>query len=181
MSIFVDENTRLIVQGITGRDGSFHTEQMLEYGTRVVAGVTPGKGGREVHGVPVFDTVDEAVEAAVQTAARFGPATAVTGPVDMVTDGACCVRIHNGHPLMGCISGSGCAASALIAAFQAVDRQPLSASVSALAFFGMAGEAAGKKADGPGSFAVALLDALYAMTPKAVREGMKVEIFRVPG
>ncbi|MCD8349025.1 MAG: succinate--CoA ligase subunit alpha [Planctomycetaceae bacterium] len=63
MSILVDQNTRLIVQGITGREGSFHTEQMLEYGTKVVAGVTPGKGGQEVHGVPVFNTVREAVEA----------------------------------------------------------------------------------------------------------------------
>lgn len=63
MSILVDQNTRLIVQGITGREGSFHTEQMLEYGTKVVAGVTPGKGGQAVHGVPVFNSVREAVEA----------------------------------------------------------------------------------------------------------------------
>ena len=63
MSILIDKNTRLIVQGITGREGAFHTEQMLEYGTNVVAGVTPGKGGQEVLGVPVFDTVKEAVEA----------------------------------------------------------------------------------------------------------------------
>ena len=62
MSILVDENTRLIVQGITGREGTFHTGQMLEYGTNVVAGVTPGKGGGEVLGVPVFDTVREAAE-----------------------------------------------------------------------------------------------------------------------
>jgi len=62
MSILVDENTRLIVQGITGREGKFHAEQMLEYGTNVVAGVTPGKGGQEVLGVPVYDTVAEAVE-----------------------------------------------------------------------------------------------------------------------
>ena len=62
MSILVDENTRLIVQGITGREGTFHTEQMLAYGTKVVAGVTPGKGGQSVCGVPVFDTVKEAKE-----------------------------------------------------------------------------------------------------------------------
>ncbi len=62
MSILVDRNTRVLVQGITGREGSFHTERMLEYGTKVVAGVTPGKGGQEVCGVPVFDTVAEAVE-----------------------------------------------------------------------------------------------------------------------
>lgn len=63
MSILIDENTRLIVQGITGREGTFHTEQMLEYGTKVVAGVTPGKGGQKVLGVSVFNTVKEAVEA----------------------------------------------------------------------------------------------------------------------
>ena len=63
MSILVNANTRLVVQGITGRDGSFHTQQMLEYGTTVVAGVTPGRGGQEVHGVPVFNTVRQAVEA----------------------------------------------------------------------------------------------------------------------
>jgi len=63
MSILIDERTRLIVQGITGREGRFHTEQMLQYGTKVVAGVTPGKGGTEVLGVPVFNTVKEAMEA----------------------------------------------------------------------------------------------------------------------
>ncbi len=61
MAIFVDKSTRLVVQGITGRDGAFHTKQMLDYGTKVVAGVTPGKGGTEMHGVPVFDTVADAV------------------------------------------------------------------------------------------------------------------------
>lgn len=60
MSILVDKNTRLLVQGITGRDGSFHTQRMLEYGTNVVAGVTPGKGGQLVHNVPVFNSVQEA-------------------------------------------------------------------------------------------------------------------------
>jgi succinyl-CoA synthetase alpha subunit len=62
MSILLDKNTRLIVQGITGREGMFHTEQMLAYGTSVVAGVTPGKGGQEVSGIPVFNTVKEAME-----------------------------------------------------------------------------------------------------------------------
>ena len=63
MSILIDRNTRLIVQGITGRDGAFHTDQMVQYGTKVVGGVTPGKGGAVVHGVPVFDSVAEAVAA----------------------------------------------------------------------------------------------------------------------
>jgi succinyl-CoA synthetase alpha subunit len=61
MSIFIDTGTRLLVQGITGRDGSFHTKQAIEYGTKVVAGVTPGKGGTTFEGVPIFNTVAEAV------------------------------------------------------------------------------------------------------------------------
>lgn len=64
MSIFIDNGTKLIVQGITGRDGSFHTKQMIEYGTQVVGGVTPGKGGQQFEGtVPIFDTVYDAVQA----------------------------------------------------------------------------------------------------------------------
>jgi succinyl-CoA synthetase alpha subunit len=63
VSIFIDDTTRLIVQGITGRDGSFHAKQMIEYGTNVVAGVTPGKGGQTFEGsVPIFNTVEEAVK-----------------------------------------------------------------------------------------------------------------------
>jgi succinyl-CoA synthetase alpha subunit len=62
MAILVDNETRLLVQGITGREGAFHTGRMLESGTRVVAGVTPGKGSQEYGGVPVFNTVEEAVE-----------------------------------------------------------------------------------------------------------------------
>lgn len=60
MAVFVDKNTKVMVQGITGSTALFHTKQMLEYGTQIVAGVTPGKGGQEVEGVPVFNTVEEA-------------------------------------------------------------------------------------------------------------------------
>ncbi|MCS7308782.1 MAG: succinate--CoA ligase subunit alpha [Armatimonadota bacterium] len=75
MAILVDQNTRVLVQGITGREGEFHTRQMLEYGTRVVAGVTPGKGGQEVLGVPVYDTVKQAVAATgADTSVIFVPA-----------------------------------------------------------------------------------------------------------
>jgi len=79
MSILVNKGTRLLVQGITGREGEFHTRQMLDYGTQVVAGVTPGKGGMEVAGVPVFNTVKEAVKATgantsiIYVPSRFAP------------------------------------------------------------------------------------------------------------
>jgi succinyl-CoA synthetase alpha subunit len=75
MAILVGPHTRLLVQGMTGRNGTFHTGQMLEYGTRIVAGVTGGKGGSAVHGVPVFDTVRDAVEATgANTSIIFVPA-----------------------------------------------------------------------------------------------------------
>lgn len=64
MSVFIDKHTKLVIQGITGRDGSFHAKQMMEYGTSVVAGVTPGKGGQTFEGtVPIFNTVADAVKA----------------------------------------------------------------------------------------------------------------------
>ena len=75
MSIFIDNNTKLVVQGITGRDGSFHTRQMIEYGTHVVAGVTPGKGGQKFeNSVPIFNTVYDAVrETGANTSVIYVP------------------------------------------------------------------------------------------------------------
>ena len=75
MAIVVDRDTRLVVQGITGREGSFHATRNKAYGTNVVAGVTPGKGGAEVEGIPVFDSMRAAVEkASPNTAMVFVPA-----------------------------------------------------------------------------------------------------------
>ena len=74
MSILVDENTRVVVQGITGNEGMFHTRQMVEYGTKVVGGVTPGKGGQKMDLVPVFNTVAQAVhETGANASAIFVP------------------------------------------------------------------------------------------------------------
>ncbi|MEO0227056.1 MAG: succinate--CoA ligase subunit alpha [candidate division WOR-3 bacterium] len=97
MSILVNKNTRLVVQGITGRDGSFHTRQMLNYGTNVVAGVTPGKGGIEVEGVPVFNSVAEAVKKTnANTSVIFVPAK--------FAPGAMYEAIDAGIELIVCIS-----------------------------------------------------------------------------
>ncbi len=75
MSILVNKNTKLLVQGITGRDGSFHTQKMKEYGTNIVGGISPGKGGQSVNGVPVFNTVEEAVkQTGANTSVIFVPA-----------------------------------------------------------------------------------------------------------
>ncbi len=96
MSILVGKDTRLVVQGITGREGRFHTQQMLAYGTNIVAGVTPGKGGMEVEGVPVFDTVKEAVEeqgantSIIYVPARFAP-DAILEAADAGVDLVVCI------------------------------------------------------------------------------------------
>ena len=103
MSIFVDENTRLCVQGVTGRDGAFHTEAMVDYGTNVVSGVTPGKGGRFVHGVPVFDTVADAVsETGANACITFVPARfAASAIIEAAEAGvALVVAISEGIPTL---------------------------------------------------------------------------------
>jgi len=75
MSILINKNTKLLVQGITGRDGGFHTQKMIDYGTNIVGGVSPGKGGQSVHGVPVFNTVADAIKATgANTSVIFVPA-----------------------------------------------------------------------------------------------------------
>ncbi|UCE91413.1 MAG: succinate--CoA ligase subunit alpha [Methanobacteriota archaeon] len=75
MSVIVDKDTKVVVQGITGYQGTYHSKAMMDFGTSVVAGVTPGKGGQEVHGVPVFDTVSEAVaQTGANTSCVFVPA-----------------------------------------------------------------------------------------------------------
>jgi succinyl-CoA synthetase alpha subunit len=88
MSVFLDANNRVVVQGITGRDGSFHTRQMIGYGTKVVAGVTPGKGGQTFDGVvPVFDTVADAVrDTRADTAVIYVPAAAAASAVFEAAD-----------------------------------------------------------------------------------------------
>ena len=89
MSILVDKNTRVIVQGITGQAGAFHTEKMLEYGTQVVGGVTPGKGGTTAQGAPVFNSVKEAVSATQANAAViFVPAKFAFGAMTEAIDAA---------------------------------------------------------------------------------------------
>ncbi|MDQ0270244.1 succinate--CoA ligase subunit alpha [Cytobacillus purgationiresistens] len=99
MSVFINKDTKVIVQGITGSTALFHTKQMLEYGTKIVGGVTPGKGGMEVEGVPVFNTVQEAVEATGATAsviyvpAAFA-ADSILEAVDAELDLAICITEH---------------------------------------------------------------------------------------
>ncbi|PMC38423.1 succinate--CoA ligase subunit alpha [Bacillus sp. UMB0899] len=99
MSVFINKDTKVIVQGITGSTALFHTKQMLEYGTNIVGGVTPGKGGTEVEGVPVFNTVQEAVQATganasvIYVPAPFA-ADAIMEGVDAELDLVICITEH---------------------------------------------------------------------------------------
>jgi hydroxyethylthiazole kinase len=100
---------------------------------------------------------------------------AITGPVDLVTDGTRILRVSNGHPLMGYVTGTGCTATATIGAFLAVDNDPVSATATALSFFGLAGEIAAETASAPGTFMIKLLDALYTITPEQLKGSCKIQ------
>ena len=126
-------------------------------------------------GVDSVHSVDEAADTARILAEELQTTLAITGPVDLITDGQQVIRVSNGHPLMGYVTGTGCTATTAIGAFLAVDNDPVSATATALAFFGFAGEVAGQSASAPGSFMIQLLDALYTITPDELKEGCKIE------
>jgi hydroxyethylthiazole kinase len=129
----------------------------------------------KTNGVYSVHWVVEAADTARILAEELQTTLAITGPVDLITDGQRVVRVSNGHPLMGYVTGTGCTATTTIGAFLAVDNDPVSATATALAFFGFAGEVAGQSASAPGSFMIQLLDALYTITPDVLREGCKIE------
>ncbi|HDR29751.1 hydroxyethylthiazole kinase, partial [Rhodovulum sp.] len=115
-----------------------------------------------------------AEDAARELARNTGAVVAVTGPVDFVTDGARGWRVANGHALMPRVTALGCSLTGLVGALLAGAEDRARATVAALAFFGLAGERAGAIAAGPGSFQVALLDALAAITPAELTAGARV-------
>jgi hydroxyethylthiazole kinase len=125
-------------------------------------------------GVDSIHSVEQATEAAKSQALALNVTLAITGPVDLVTDGTRLARISNGHPLMGCVTGTGCTATAVMGAFLAVDPDPLWAAATALAYFGLAGEVAARHASAPGSFMIQMLDALYTITPPQLEAECKI-------
>jgi hydroxyethylthiazole kinase len=126
-------------------------------------------------GVDSIHSVDEAADAAIRLSNELGTTIAITGEVDLVThDGRICM-VHNGHPLMGYITGTGCTASAVIGAFLAVDREPVDAATTALAYFGLSGEKGAIQTQTPGSFQIAILDALYSIDGEELEKGAKIQ------
>ena len=133
-----------------------------------------GGAAAKTRGVDAADSVDAAAVRAGSLARELGVPVAITGPVDFITDGKRIVRVANGHPRMGGVTGTGCGATAIIGAFAGVDADPVSAAATALAYYGLAGEYAADGAAGPGSFAVRFLDALHSLTSEEVLHGCKI-------
>jgi len=125
-------------------------------------------------GVETSHPADEALATAKKVAEEIDSVVAVTGEVDLITDGKKTIRCYNGHPLLASVTGTGCAATTTIAAFSAVTADPLEAAATGLAFFGLAGELAGARAKSPGSFMTLLLDALYEITPEQFQAKARV-------
>lgn len=131
--------------------------------------------GGKTKGVDSLHRVEEAEDLAKSLAKELNTTVAITGKVDSITDGKRNYRCFNGHPMMGKVTGTGCSATVIIGAFLAVEKDPLLASIFGLAFFGLAGEKASLKASSPGSFGIALLDALHDIDEKTFIEGIKLE------
>jgi len=132
--------------------------------------------GSRTKGVDSIHVVDDAAEAALILAKELNTTLAITGAVDLVTDGKSTYRVSNGHELMGYVTGTGCTATAITGAFLSVDSNPVDATTTALAYFGLAGEKAAVQAKAPGSFQIALLDALYTIDQRQMEEGAKIQI-----
>lgn len=127
-------------------------------------------------GVDSVHTVDQAAETAMSLAKELKTTLAITGAVDLITDGKRVYRVLNGHEMMGCITGTGCTATAMIGAFLTTEPDPLQAATCGLSYFGLAGEQAAANSSGPGSFQTALLDALYLMKAEDLKAGAKIQL-----
>ncbi|NIP43677.1 MAG: hydroxyethylthiazole kinase [candidate division Zixibacteria bacterium] len=127
-------------------------------------------------GVDSIHTVEDAAQAAVELALELDAVIAITGEKDLVTDGDTVFRVNNGHKLMGMVTGSGCVATAAIAAFMAVNDNFLRATAFALGYFGLAGQWSAIKNTRPGSFKVGLVDSLYDIGSDDLMTGLKLEV-----
>lgn len=127
-----------------------------------------------IRGVDSLETVDAVRHGAQLLAKKMKTVIVVTGAVDVVTDGNRTVEVHNGTPMFSLVTGTGCSATAAISCFCAVESDPLVATAAALGYYGLAGEEAARVSDGPGSFQVALYDALYNLPEETMREKLRI-------
>lgn len=128
-----------------------------------------------ISGVEAVGMEAAVADVALRFARRYQCVAAVTGAVDAVTDGRRMFRIANGHPLMATLTGTGCMATSVVAAFAAAEKDSAVAAASALAAYGLAGEIAAQRAQGPGTFQAHLFDALAGLTEEAIRAGARIQ------
>jgi hydroxyethylthiazole kinase len=161
------DSAKRLIQGLSIRVIRGNASEILSLGGE--------KSGSRTKGVDSVHTVDQAAETAMALARELKTTLAITGAVDLITDGERVGRVMNGHEMMGRITGTGCTATVIIGAFLAVDSNPLEAATTGLAYFGLAGEKAAAKTLSPGSFQIALLDALYEMKEEELRAGARIQ------
>ena len=136
------------------------------------------KKGARTKGVDSVHSVEEAEDAAIALAKDLSTTLAITGKVDLITDGERILKVHNGHEMMGLVTGTGCTATVVIGAFLAVDPNSVEAATTGLAYFGLAGEKAASHTKTPGTYQISLLDALYSIDEKELRKGAKIEVVK---
>jgi hydroxyethylthiazole kinase len=149
--------------------------QVIRGNASEILSLAGAESGPSTKGVDSVHTVDQAVATAMMLAKELRTTLAITGVEDWITDGRRIYKVRNGHALMAQVTGTGCTATAIIGAFLAVTPDPLEAASTALAYFGLAGEKAAVQTLGPGSFQIALLDALYLMQGEDLRSGAKIQ------
>lgn len=142
-------------------------------GNRAEIGFLAGQGG-DLKGIDAVAGPPDLLSAAKALSEKTGAVVAATGPRDLVMGGAQRIFVENGHPMMAQVTGMGCLLSAVIGAFVATEINPWTATIGAVAFFGLAGERAGSQAKGPGTFKVAFLDTLYTLSPDEVDKGVRL-------
>jgi hydroxyethylthiazole kinase len=142
-------------------------------GNRAEIGAITEMGG-ELRGIDAQTGPSDLLSTARILSRRTGAVVAATGPHDLIVRGETSVVVENGHPIMARVTGTGCILSAIVAAFAAVEADPFIATVVAIAFFGLAGEYAALKSQGPGTFKMALLDVLSELSPDDLKTGAKV-------
>ncbi len=150
--------------------------QVIRGNASEILSLSRERPGSRTKGVDSVHTVDQVAQMAVGLAGDLKAVLAVTGVVDLITDGERVYRVMNGHEMMSHVTGTGCTATAIIGAFLAVDSDSLKAATTGLSYFGLAGEKAAAKASSPGTFQIALLDALYEMKEEELRAGARIQV-----
>jgi len=160
------DSARRLIEGIS--------IQVIRGNASEILSLTVDRPGSGTKGVDSIHTVDQVQETANILAMELKTTLAITGAVDLITNGERFCRVMNGHEMMSVVTGTGCTATVMIGAFLAVCPNPLEAATTGLSYFGLAGEKAAAKASGPGSFQIALLDALYGMKEEELLTGAKI-------